>query len=270
MLQTSDLAAPRALPWLAPDGAVRSSVRLTRIGMFTAETLARLLLDGAGTSLLERARELSWVAENLVALTGVRPRVQGEVPAQPCVLVANHISYLDPTVLASLVRCAPIAKSEVMHWPFMGEIARRVGVLFVKRGCPHSGARVLREGLRALAQGVSILVFPEGTTTNGDGVLPFQRGAFGLAKLAGVPIVPVAVQYEQRDAAWVGSEGFLPHLARTVSRAVTPMTVRFLAPIDSELASVSQLRDEAHERIEAELARGTSRALHAPLPRAVA
>lgn len=253
MLQTSDLAPPRPLPWLAPDGAVRSSVRLTRIGMFTAETLARLLLDGAGTSLTDRARELSWVAENLVALTGVRPRIHGEVPAGPCVLVANHISYLDPTVIASHVRCAPIAKSEVMQWPFMGEIARRVGVLFVRRGCPHSGARVLREGLRALAQGVSILVFPEGTTTVGDGVLPFQRGAFGMAKLAGVPIVPVVVQYEERAAAWVGREGFLPHLARTVARAVTPMTVRFLPPLDSELASANELCAEAHAQIEAHL-----------------
>jgi len=272
MLETSTLATTRPLPWLAPDSAVRSSVRLTRIGMFTAETLARLLLDGAGTSLEQRARELSWVAENLAALTGARPRIQGDVPAGPCVLVSNHISYLDPVVIASHVRCAPIAKSEVMHWPAMGEIARRVGVLFVKRGCAHSGARVLREGLRALAQGVSILIFPEGTTTIGDGVLPFQRGAFGLAKLAGVPVVPVAVHYEERDAAWIGGEGFLPHLARTVARPTTTMTARFLPPLDTERASVSELCAEAHAQIEAQLASSTGdHPLHVyPYTRAVA
>jgi 1-acyl-sn-glycerol-3-phosphate acyltransferase len=269
MLETANLVPSRPLPWLAPDAAVRSSVRLTRIGMFTAETLARLLLDGAGTSLVERARELSWLAENLAALTGVRPRIHGAVPTGPCVLVANHVSYLDPVVIASLVRCAPIAKSEVMHWPAMGEIARRVGVLFVKRGCPHSGARVLREGLRALAQGVYILIFPEGTTTVGDGALPFQRGAFGLAKLAGVPVVPVAVKYEERDAAWVGNEGFVPHLARTVARATTSMSVRFMPPLATERARVSELRDEAHAQIEAHLT--PAKPLHAhPFARAVA
>jgi 1-acyl-sn-glycerol-3-phosphate acyltransferase len=272
MLETSHLAPIRPLPWLAPEGAVRSSVRLTRIGMFTAETLARLLLDGAGSSLEQRARELSWVAENMLALTGARPRIQGDVPAGPCVIVSNHISYLDPVAIASHVRCAPIAKSEVMHWPAMGEIARRTGVLFVKRGCSHSGARVLREGLRALAQGVSILVFPEGTTTPGDGLLPFQRGAFGMAKLAGVPVVPVAVHYESRDAAWIGNDGFLPHLARTVARPTTRMSAHFLPPLDPERASVDELCAEAHAQIEAQLASAMpDDGLHVyPLTRAVA
>jgi 1-acyl-sn-glycerol-3-phosphate acyltransferase len=269
MLETSNLVPTRPLPWLAPEGAVRSSVRLTRIGMFTAETLARLLLEGAGSSLEQRARELSWVAENMAALTGARPRIQGNVPVGPCVLVSNHVSYLDPVVIASQVRCAPIAKSEVMHWPAMGEIARRTGVLFVKRGSAHSGARVLREGLRALAQGVSILVFPEGTTTIGDGVLPFRRGALGLAKLAGVPVVPVAVRYEERDAAWVGNESFVPHLARTVARPTTTMTVHFLAALDTERASVDELRDAAHACIEAQLRPTNSRHVH-PYPCAVA
>src|SRR5262249_7678064 len=159
-----------------------------------AETMARLMLDGTSTSLDQRARELAWLCENLCGITGVRPRVVGEIPSEPCVLVANHTSYLDPLTIASLVRCAPIAKADIASWPCCGEIARRVGVRFVKRECPHSGARVLREGLRALAQGVSVLVFPEGTTTVGDHVLPFKRGAFGLARLAGVPIVPVAVE----------------------------------------------------------------------------
>jgi 1-acyl-sn-glycerol-3-phosphate acyltransferase len=236
---------------------MRSSVRVTRVGMFATETLARLLLDGTSASSLEqRARELTWVCENLCALTGVRPRVQGEVPRGPCVLVSNHVSYLDPMVLGSLVPCAPIAKAEVDGWPLVGEVARRVGVRFVKRACPHSGARILRESLRALAHGVSVLVFPEGTTTVGERALPFKRGAFGLARLAGVPVVPVAVQFEDKSAAWVGDELFLPHFARTVARPLTSVNIRFLPSIDPDsVGSADELAALARAQIDTQLAR---------------
>jgi 1-acyl-sn-glycerol-3-phosphate acyltransferase len=256
-MQTSSLSLPRAFtPWLGSDVAMRSGLRVTRVGMFATETLARLYLDAfTATSLEQRARELSWVCENLCALTGVRPRVTGDVPRGPCVLVSNHVSYLDPMVLGSLVPSAPIAKSEVEHWPVVGEVARRVGVRFVKRACPHSGARILRESLRALAQGVSVMVFPEGTTTDGRRALPFKRGAFGLARLAGVPVVPAVVQFADPRAAWINDDLFLPHFARTVARPLTSVSIRFLPAIEPDsVDSTDELAALAHAQIDGHLA----------------
>lgn len=226
--------------------SLRSSLRLTRVSMFLAETVTRHVLDGISQSPHECARELAWLGENLSALSGVRPHVTGPIPQEPCVIVANHISYLDPLVLASLAPCIPIAKSELRDWPVLGDTARRSNVLFVRRECALSGARVLREAHRALDRGVSVLVFPEGTTTHGRRVLPFKRGAFGLAQLASVPIVPVALQYSDEDAGWVGDDTFLPHFVRTLSRPFTPVNVRFLNAIESERdATAAELAEQA-------------------------
>jgi lyso-ornithine lipid O-acyltransferase len=173
--------------------------------------------------------ELSWLAENLCALHGVRAFLRGTPPETPCVLVANHVSYFDPVVLAAHTPLVAIAKQDVAAWPLVGEACRRLGVSFVERGDAHSGARVLREVARALDHGVSVLVFPEGTTTSGDEVLPFKRGVFGVAQRLGAPIAPVALRYDRADAAWVGDETFLPHYVRSMAHVCTRVSVEYLA-----------------------------------------
>jgi 1-acyl-sn-glycerol-3-phosphate acyltransferase len=211
----------------------RTGSRAARVGAFALESWSRLKLDGQAkhASPHARARELSWLAENLCALHGVRAVVRGTPPVGPAVLVANHLSYFDPVVLAAQLPLIAIAKRDVAHWPLVGDTCRRLGVSFVERGDGLSGARVLREVMRALEQGVSVLVFPEGTTTRGEQVLPFKRGIFGAAQHVGVPIVPVALRYDREDAAWVGDETFLPHYVRSMAHACTRVSVEYLAPL---------------------------------------
>jgi 1-acyl-sn-glycerol-3-phosphate acyltransferase len=210
---------------------------------------SRLLVDGVPRSADERARELSWVAENMCALHGVRLRVSGVAPTQPSLLVANHVSYFDPMIISSLLPCTAVAKREVASWPWVGEVCRRFGVLYVDRDCSHSGARVLRQAMRSLERGVSVLIFPEGTTTHGDGVLPFKRGSFGAAALAGVPIVPIALRYESASAAWVGDDTFLPHYVRTVAKPYTSVHVDVLPALQSATASAAELAEQARSAI---------------------
>jgi len=215
-------------PVAFPTPLTRTGARAAKVGAFALETWSRMLMDGAFGSASERARELSWVAENLSALHGLRTIVRGVVPRGPCVLVANHINYFDPVVIASQLPLTAVAKREVANWPLVGEFCKRLGVLFVDRDDPQSGARVLRSALRALAQDVSVLVFPEGTTTRGERVLPFKRGIFGAALRASVPVVPVALRYEREDAAWVGDDTFLPHYVRTMAQPCTRVCIQFL------------------------------------------
>ncbi|MEM7139111.1 MAG: lysophospholipid acyltransferase family protein [Myxococcota bacterium] len=159
----------------------------------------------------ERALEMQRASARIGKTVGLSVEVHGEAPTRPCVIVANHVSYLDPIAVATTVPMTAIAKSEVRGWPAIGSALSALGVLFVQRGDPGSGAVALRKAMRAVDAGVPVLVFPEGTTTYGDDVLPFERGAFGLGALKGVPIVPVAVRYSVRDAAWVGDTDFVPH-----------------------------------------------------------
>jgi 1-acyl-sn-glycerol-3-phosphate acyltransferase len=149
------------------------------------------------------------------------------------VLIANHLSYIDPLVLAALQPMSQIAKGELAGWPLLGDAMAAMGVVFVRRGDAWSGALALREGLRILRSGVSVLGFPEGTTTHGDTLLPFRRGLFGLARIARVPLVPISITYSSHDIAWVGDDWFLPHYLRTAGRPTTSVEVRIGKPVPS-------------------------------------
>jgi 1-acyl-sn-glycerol-3-phosphate acyltransferase len=105
---------------------------------------------------------------------------------------------------------------------------------------------VIREAASKLSVDVSVLAFPEGTTTSGRGVLPFRRGVFGAARIARAPVVPVAVSYEDPELPWVGSQLFLPHYLRTASKPVTHVHVHFFEPM--EVAPGGEGRCARHAR----------------------
>jgi 1-acyl-sn-glycerol-3-phosphate acyltransferase len=112
---------------------------------------------------------------------------------------------------------------------------------------------------------VSVLIFPEGTTTHGDRVLPFKRGSFGVAALAGVPVVPVALRYESAAAAWVGDDTFLPHYMRTVAKPYTRVSVDFLPALSHAGQDAGELAEQARRAIEDALREhDTTPALHVP------
>ncbi|MCA9577741.1 MAG: 1-acyl-sn-glycerol-3-phosphate acyltransferase [Sandaracinaceae bacterium] len=236
--------------------ARRSSSRLGRTTLLIAEALANESLRSAdalrGDS-LARASRLSFVAQQLCAVHGVRVHVSGEVPKQAVALAANHLSYLDPLAVLSCLPASAIAKREVREWPGVGATLDALGVLFVDRDDPQSGARVVRQAATRLASDVSVLAFPEGTTTSGRGVLPFRRGLFGAARIARVPVVPVALRYEDPDLPWVGSQLFLPHYLRTASKPVTHVHIHFFAPLEvregDEARCAKHARDMVREWI---------------------
>ena len=204
--------------------------RVARTGGHLFETIGRFRVEarGAGGDAARRMRgeRLQRVASDVCRVHGFRMRIEGVLPNRPAIIIANHVSYVDAPVLASLAPCTVIAKGEVRDWPFIGSGAATLGVLFVARGDAWSGALALRSGLRALAAGVSVLGFPEGTTTRGDDVLPFRRGLFGLAQMANVPIVPVALHYVSPELRWYGDAWFLPHYLRTAMRPSSLVQVR--------------------------------------------
>lgn len=224
-----------------PDRSRRASESpavVTRVGR-RALALARIVAGAAAEArrlevrtdqalrLRGQAYALSRACGRICASHGLRAEISGPVPSGPVVMVANHVGYVDPVVLGSLLPCMPIAKQEIGGWPLLGAAARSLQVALVERGNPWSGARVLRAGMRALDAGVSVLNFPEGTTTHGDRLLPFRRGVFGLARIADVPVVPVLLRVQPASLAWVGSQGFLPHYLRMTAREHSTVQVTF-------------------------------------------
>lgn len=157
-----------------------------------------------------RAQALQRASAAVCRMHALDVRVSGTLPRDLAIYVCNHLGYVDPVVICSLVPCAPIAKVEVAAWPCIGTLARRLGVIFVQRGDTLSATRALLSAMRRLESGVSVLNFPEGTTTRGE-LLAFRRGIFGIATRLGVPIVPLAMSFDAPALCWVDDESFLLH-----------------------------------------------------------
>jgi lyso-ornithine lipid O-acyltransferase len=230
----------------------RSWLRSGRRAAVTAGVFTRALLDGRrdrDASPVAKAAALAEVFAGLARHHGLAIDVVGEPPARACVVVANHLSYMDPIALLPVIPALPICKGEVGEWPLVGPGARATGVMLVDRASAWSGARVLRRAMAALAAGASVLNFPEGTTTEGDRVLPFRRGIFGAARLAGAPILPVALAYGDADLAWTGDQTFIPHYLRTAARERIQVRVTVGAPFWPARRPAADLATEARRRI---------------------
>ncbi len=159
-----------------------------------------------------RAIRLRQVCERGLAIHGVSVRLHGRIPDGPCVYISNHVSWIDPLVLCAQVPSTPIAKREVRNWPAIGSLCALLGCVFVDRGNALSGARVLWQARASLADGVSVLGFPEGTTAPKETpLLPFKRGLIGLAQHLRVPVVPIGLRYSDESIRWVGDDAFLPN-----------------------------------------------------------
>lgn len=162
-----------------------------------------------------RAESLQQACKVLCQMHGLTIRSTGDFPTEPVIYVSNHLGYVDPLAICSLTPCSPIAKAEVGSWPILGSLARRLNVIFVQRDDVPSATRALRLARRRLEAGVSVLNFPEGTTTRGE-MRQFRRGIFGLSALMRVPVVPLAVSLDAPDLCWVDDDSLLGHYSTTV------------------------------------------------------
>lgn len=154
-------------------------------------------------------------------------QISGEIPRGRALIIANHVSYLDPIAILPYCPAVPVAKGEVSGWPVIGPIASSLGVQFVQRSNPFARVATLRRIHDLLAGGTPVLNFAEGTTTSGASVGPFWRGTFGVAQRLDVPVVPVAIRYREPDLAWFNQATFLPHYWRTVCRPRLEVALTF-------------------------------------------
>jgi 1-acyl-sn-glycerol-3-phosphate acyltransferase len=176
--------------------------------------------------------------------------------ARPLLLVSNHSSWLDITVLSSILPVSFIAKQEVAGWPIFGTFARLQRSIFIDR----TRRAATREANKAiggrLAGGDALVLFAEGTTSDGSRVLPFKSSLLGAARDAlaaathnsHVLVQPVAVCYPRRNGlpvgrverpmiAWHGSMDLLPHLAAIIAGGPIDASVVFGDPIAFESTS---------------------------------
>lgn len=216
-------------------------------------------------------------------LAGMSVRAFGQChTGGPVLTVANHVSYLDIPILASLIDAAFVAKSEVGTWPLFGTAAKLTGTVFVNR----NGAEAMsqrRELSERLASGRGLLLFAEGTTTDGSRVAPFKSSLFSIVeKPAGgggaensesadreLVVQPVSIAYpryadgtpltgERRELyCWFGETALIPHMMRMMGLKGAQAEVRFHPPIR---VSASARRKDLAKAAETTVAAGVAEA----------
>lgn len=249
-----------------------SSLRaIVILAAFVLVTLALMpvqaLLLAVAPRLAGRFGAFYW---RLVArLIGTRVRIEGEPPAQGALIAANHSSWLDIIVLGSLTPASFVAKREVRQWPLFGLIARLGRTIFVDRDNRRAVRTPFAEIRKRLQAGETIILFPEGTSSDGNRVLPFRSALMGAVETVvegePVPVQPVTVAYRmlwgmpldrrrRPQFSWYGDMPLWPHLRQALATGPVDATVTYHKPLTiAEAGGRKELARRCEEAIRAGL-----------------
>jgi 1-acyl-sn-glycerol-3-phosphate acyltransferase len=192
---------------------------------------------------------------------GVVVDVRGAMNGGQTVWISNHLSYLDIMAIGSVARCSFVAKDDVRGWPVFGLLARLQDTVFISRTARRA-ADVGQALALALAGGRNLVVFPEGTTSDGAAVLPFKSSLFEVfvadPTQAGLTLQPLTVSIESIDGhavdvanrdlyAYHGDASLGPHLLRFLGTKGAKVRLTFHAPLSNDTtASRKTLAHAAH------------------------
>ena len=253
------------------------TLRIVRIVLYLAWTASLMPVQGLGLLLRQPwTRRLPvfyhrWCCRIL----GFRVRRIGRPsPLRPLLFAANHVSYTDIPVLGSLLPASFVAKAEVAEWPLFGWLAKLQRSVFVDRRIGSTAAQ--RDAILArLAKGDALILFAEGTSSDGNRVLPFKSALFAAAQgnmpqgnmtggaMAGAPVMvqPVSIAYTRLDGiplgrdwrpflAWYGAMSLAPHLWNMLGLGTVEVVVEFHSPISfAECGSRKALARYCQERV---------------------
>ncbi|HEX3985177.1 MAG TPA: lysophospholipid acyltransferase family protein [Acidobacteriaceae bacterium] len=185
---------------------------------------------------------------------GIHLQSRGARPTKG-IICSNHLSYLDILAYAAIAPCIFVSRGDVQRWPVFGWCARWSGTIFIDRQSRASTEQVARWMGEALAAGVAILLFPEGTSTDGRSVLRFHPSLLQPAIDHAIEITAAAIAWrvlggEEKDVCWYGDASFAPHLLRTMGRAGVECEVEFHPGRDVYRERKAAALDQ-HDKVEA-------------------
>jgi 1-acyl-sn-glycerol-3-phosphate acyltransferase len=240
-------------------GALRRVVRIGRILVVVVYglALAACFIVGERSGLAgSMARRQRWTRSFMGSLSRALPftvRVHGAVPQRPMLWVSNHVSWTDIALLGQLAPLSFLSKAQVRHWPVAGWLAQHAGTLFIRRGANDS-QRLRREMALRLQDGCPLVIFPEGTTTDGRQLRTFHGRLLACAADAGVAVQPVAIRYGRAGeldpiAPFIGDDDLLSHLLRLLRGEVGEVDIHLLEPIETLGVERAALAFKAQEAV---------------------
>ena len=223
------------------------TLRIARVALYLGWTLGLMPVQGVGLALRRPwSRTLpSFYHRWCCRILGLRVRAVGApTVARPVLFASNHVSYADIAVLGSLIAGSFVAKAEVAHWPLFGWLAKLQRTVFVDRRMRST--QLQRDAMtERLAAGDALILFPEGTSGDGNRVLPFKSALFSAAErmqaIVPIAVQPVSIAYTRLDGmplgrllrpfiAWYGSAELAPHLWIMLGLGTVEVVVEFHPP----------------------------------------
>ncbi len=247
----------------ASGGRLRAIARLIAVGLWTL-TMFLAWAAGAVATLPFRRSRLRWRqwavrtwSRGLGRIVGMRLTIVGLPPAAPFFLASNHLSYVDIFLLHGCLDGVFIAKREMRRWPVLGPLAHLMGTIWVNRESRRDAIRVLDAIDEAIARGDGVILFPEGTTSAGDALLPMKPALFDWAAREAYPVHYATITYRTAPGrmpahvavCWHGNAAFGAHAVQLCRQRGFEAVVEFGAdPVRSTT------RGELAERVQAEIA----------------
>ena len=201
---------------MTPLGHLRAWARLLMLALVTGVFASyAAIVTAFGMDDVERLRRRGvlfrrW-CRTVLRVAGIRLLARGRCPESASLVIANHLSYLDVMVLGAETPMVFVAKSEVASWPVVGPLCAFVGTLFIDRTSRAGLPAVTNSVANLMAAGIRVMVFPEGTTTAGDQLLPFRPALLQPAIDQGAAVACATLLYEtppgsipaqRRSAGW--------------------------------------------------------------------
>jgi len=174
-------------------GSLRSAARAIKLIGYFLEAAGELIVDQPESREM-RADWLHQFCARAMKGMGITVSVQGRFPEHGAV-ISNHLSYLDIVVLASLHPCVFVANAEIAAMPVLGWMTTRAGTVYVERGRGGSALRASSAMQQAMNDGLPVVFFPEGTTSDGRALLKFHTGLLGQALAGKAPMTAAFLRY---------------------------------------------------------------------------
>lgn len=190
---------------------IGATIKFVMFWILVVLQLPIIILIPRGAPAVWYMRVFMWF---LLKLAGIKIRVHGKIDSRrPILVVCNHISVFEIATVPVALGGSFIAKKEMEHWPLVGPIAKKFGVVFVDRRPSHAAdaLRVVQERVKSVRY--PMFLFPEGTTTNGAYVKPFKSTLFNFVEGGAVTVQPMTVHYRFRDGTPISDIDMAQHYA---------------------------------------------------------
>jgi len=237
---------------------LRFTIALWRLIRSLWQLLLGILICSFIFPFLTPAQRLPWVSRwcvRVLRALGIALQIDGTPRPGATLVVANHVSWLDILAINAVQPVRFVSKADVRGWPVLGWLIECGGTLFIERERKRDALRVVHQVAQALRNGDTVAVFPEGTTSDGTGLLPFHANLLQAAISTCTPVQPVALRFADRAhgfspaVAYIGDTTLVQSLWLIVMADGLQAHVSWLAPLASDATERRTLSEALRRQI---------------------